>query len=1001
MPEEFEYRKSTGSLDPFWFEHGYGTGYHGFQNLMQQRIREVMLVSSPYDLYLFEEDGRLYDLIRNEYQGLHLSHSPEITRVSSGEEALALATQDTHFDLIITTLHIEDLTAVRLARSIKDIRPEVPIVLLAYDRRELGELMMHYDTSVFDRIFIWQGDFRLIIAIIKHLEDLINVDSDTATVGVQAIILVEDNVGFYSSYLPLIYTEILKQSRRLITEGINLTHRYLRMRARPKILLCTNHEEALDNLNKYQEYILGVISDVDFKRDGTRDSRAGLDFAREIKSRHADIPVLLQSNNKNCEQEAREIGATFVVKDSPTLLFELRQFMTQYFSFGDFVFRLPDGSEVGRAYDLRTLEEQLKIVPEESVRFHAERNHFSNWLKARTEFWLAHQLRPRMVSHYPTVNDLRKDLIRSLKDYRRQRQRGQITDFSRETFDPNWSFARVGGGSLGGKARGLGFVNILINNLNVKDRFAGVHLFVPSAIVLGTDVFDEFLDDNNLRTFALNCTDIKEIRSRFLDAGKFPESILQALRDFLDIARFPLAVRSSSLLEDSQYHPFAGVYETHMIPNNNPESAVRLQELVNTIKLIYASTFSQGARDYMRATAYRLEEEKMAIIIQRMIGSRFSNRFYPDFAGVAKSYNFYPVAPQKPSDGIAAVALGLGKTIVDGGISLRFCPKYPAHLLQFFSPAEALRNNQTEFYALEMDGESPNFKDSELLFMRKYGLNIAELDGTLHVVGSTYSPENDRLYPGISRPGVRIVTFDAILQSKVFPLAEILEFLQEMGTWGMGAPVELEFAVNLSHPADERKEFALLQMRPLALSRETDELEIGAYEPKDLLCQSSHVLGNGVIDEIRDIIYVPAEQFDRSRTRDVAREVFELNEKLLDERRPYLLIGVGRWGSLDPWLGIPVKWEHICGARAIVEAGFKDTDVEPSQGSHFFQNITSFSIGYFSIRSRNEDDWIDWDWLARQPRIESRNFTHHIRFDSRIVIKMNGRLNRGVILKPA
>ncbi|MGA9116644.1 MAG: PEP/pyruvate-binding domain-containing protein [Bacteroidota bacterium] len=986
--------------EPLWVEHGYGTRFQGFQNLMRRRIRDVLLVSSLYDLYLFEEDGRLYELIRNEYQGLHLSHSPEITRVSSGKEAIALAAEERRFDLIITTLHIEDMGALKFARDLRAAGLNTPIVLLAYDNRELKDLLTHHDTSVFDRVFIWQGDYRLIIAIIKHIEDRMNVEDDTNIVGVQSIILIEDNVRYYSSFLPLIYTEILNQSQRLISEGINLSHKYLRMRARPKIILCTNYEEAWTFFRQYEDFILGVISDVDFPQAGHPNPRAGLEFACAVKASHQDIPILLQSTGRGLEADCRAQKCAFVLKDSPTLNQDLRQFMVRHFSFGDFVFRTAEGLEVGRATDLRTLEEQLHLVPEESILYHAERNHFSNWLKARTEFWLAHRLRPRKVSDYPSVAALREDLISSLHAYHQLRQRGIITDFSKNTFLPASTFARIGGGSLGGKARGLGFVNILINNYDIGDRFEGVKVYVPPAVVLGTDVFDAFVDENDLRTFALNCTDDREITRRFVEAKKFPEDVLGELAAFLDLIRDPLAVRSSSLLEDSQYHPFAGVYETYMIPNNNPNQFIRLAELVTSIKRVYASTFYQAAKDYIRVTSYRLEEEKMAVIVQKMIGATRGNRFYPAFSGVAKSYNFYPLLPQTALDGIVSVGLGLGKVVVDGGMTVRFCPKYPHHLLQFYSTEETLNNNQNEFYALDLDGAVAETPDIEDPLLRRHNLGVAEADGTLAFVGSTYDADNDMVYDGLNRRGTRLVTFAPVLRHRLFPLPQVLELLLDMGTWGMGTPVEIEFAVNMTPPPHAPREFGLLQMRPLVLSREVEELNLDACDTEQLICSSAHVLGNGVMADIFDVVLVNYDTFDRSRTLDVAREVGIFNEQLLAMGRHYLLVGMGRWGSLDPWLGIPIKWEAISGARAIVEAGFKDMDVTPSQGSHFFQNITSFMVGYFTVGSRDKDGFLDWEWLLAQKPVEEKALTRHLRFERPIVVKINGHSGRGIILKP-
>jgi CheY-like chemotaxis protein len=988
------------NTDNYWVEHGYGTRFQGFQNLMRLRVRDILLVSSLYDLYLFEEDGRLYELIRNEYQGLNLSHSPELTRVSSGKDAIALAKEEKRFDLIITTLHIEDMHPINFATMVKESGLNIPVVLLAHDNKEFKYLLLKPEISAFDKIFIWQGDFRIIIAIVKYLEDKMNIDHDSRIVGVQNIIFIEDNVKYYSSFLPVIYTEILNQSQRLISEGINLTHRFLRMRARPKILLCTNYEEAWNYYQKYKDLVLGVISDIDFPKNGKQNKTAGLEIAKEIKKEHPDIPVLLASNNSDHSDEAKKIGVSFVLKDSSLLFNDLRQFMIQNFSFGDFIFRTPEGIEVGRAHNLKTLEEQLKVVPENSLNYHGEKNHFSNWLKARTEFWLAHQLRPRKVSDYDSVEELRRDLINSLHNYRNLRQRGIIADFVKESFDPHSSFARIGGGSLGGKARGLGFVNTLINNYNVRDQFKGVQISVPSAVVLGTNVFDQFLEENNLRKFALSCDDDEEITRRFLEAERFPEDILGELAAFLDIIHSPLAVRSSSLLEDSQYHPFAGVYETYMIPNNHPNPLIKLNDLLNTIKRVYASTFYHGSKNYIKVTNYRLEEEKMAVIIQKMIGAKHDHKFYPEFSGVAKSFNFYPMSPQKPTDGIVSVALGLGKTVVDGGNTVRFCPKYPTDLIQFYSTTESLDSSQKDFYALNLDGNSNfGFVTYDML-TEKFGLNVAEKEGTLNLIGATYSPENDSISDGISRPGIRIVTFGPILKHKLFPLPEIIELLLDMGTWGMGTPIEIEFAVNMSVNKDEPIQFGLLQMRPLVINREHEEITIDKFEPEKLLCYSEQILGDGIMNNIYDIIYVDYHLYDRAKSRDVAKEVSMFNSKLMDENRPYLLIGVGRWGSLDPWLGIPVTWEQISGAHTIIESGFKDFAVEPSQGSHFFQNLTSFMIGYFHVNSHKHQGLVDWDWLLKQKPVESKVFTKHLRFKSPIVIKMSGYQNKGVIYKP-
>lgn len=983
------------------FEDPFGSRLKTFQRLMRHKIRDILLVSSLYDNYLFEEGGQLYELIRQEFQALNLSHPPDITHVSSSVEALELLSTGERFNLIITTMHIEDMHVVRFAQSMREIGFSEPIVLLAYDNQERVELMMHYDTSVFDRVFIWHGDYRLIIAIIKCLEDRMNVENDTRIAGVQSIILLEDNVSFYSSYLPIIYTEIFNQSQHLVLEGLNLTHKFLRLRARPKILLCTTYEEAWSYYEKYQDSILGIVSDISFLRGGVKDPEGGIRFARNVKNQHEDIPILLQSSNPEFADLAKELDATFLLKTSPRLLHEVREYMLSNFGFGDFVFRNAAGTEVGRASDLKSLEEQLRTVPDETIMYHARHNHFSNWLKARTEFSLAHRLRPRRVEEFENVTELRSELIAALQLYQEERKRGVITEFHRETFDPNNSFARIGAGSVGGKARGLGFINMLISNYRIRDSFRGVEIAVPSAVVIATGTFDRFLAGNALESFALNVTDDEELNRRFMEASFFPEDVLSRLEEFLDVMREPLAVRSSSLLEDSQYQPFAGVYQTFMIPNNHPDPAVRLQELLNSIKLVYASTFARRARDYMRVTAYRLEEEKMAVIVQRMVGSRHGDTYYPEFAGVAKSYNFYPVPPQKPTDGIVLVALGLGKTVVEGGNTVRFCPKYPRHLLQFFSTLETIRNAQQDFIALDLKaGLDHNIHESPELFIHRYDLGKAEEDQTLHYVGSTYSQENDVVYDGISRSGKRIVTFAPILKHKIFPLPEILDLIMEIGTWGMGTQVEIEFAVNMNVPGETRKEFSLLQIRPLVLNLELEELDVENVEEGNLLVQSQQVLGNGVIRNLSDVIVVDINTFDRAKSLAVAAEVSSLNSMLLAEKRPYILIGVGRWGSLDPWLGIPVTWDQISGARVIVESGFKDFNVTPSQGSHFFQNITAFKVGYFTINAYTHQGYIDWAWLQQSPKHKELPFTQHLRFENPLTVKINGHKNKGVILKP-
>jgi len=979
----------------------YTKRFSEFHNLMHYRVREILLVSSLYDSFIFEQDGQLNELLLSEFLDHNLFfQAPVITRASSGKEALALIRDKKRFDLIITTMHLPDMHAHIFAGKVARRKDRIPVILLAYDNRELKDLLDHYDVSKFERIFIWQGDFRLVLAIIKYIEDRMNVAHDTRTIGVHSIIVIEDNIRFYSSFLPILYSELMKHSQSLISEGLNLPHKILRMRTRPKILLCGSFEEARHFFATYRAQILGVISDIEFPHGNKIDPQAGAKFAQLVMGTDPDIPVLLQTSSQKHAALAESLGVSFLLKTSPTLLKELRQFVLEKLGFGSFVFRLPDGTEVDRADDLQSLEKKLHTVPEESIKYHGERNHFSKWLKARTEFLLAEKLKPRKVSDYATLEDLRLDLTASLREFRAEQNREVVEDFDRKTFDEVHTFARIGSGSLGGKARGLAFVRTMINEYHIRDHFKDILISVPPLVVLGTDIFDQFLDENNLRDFAIHAGDDREIRERFL-AANFPEEIREDLRSFLNLIDYPLAVRSSSLFEDSQYQPFTGVYETLLIPNHHPRPDIRLEELLFAIKRVFASTFSQHAKNYMQATPYRLEEEKMAVIVQKLVGQMHENRFYPDFSGVAKSHNFYPLPPMGPKDGIVAAALGLGETVVEGETVLYFCPKYPRNIIQLSTTPDFLQTTQRGFYALTIDDRmSVVDSDRADMKLKKFGLEVAERDGTLALVGSTYSPENNAVYDGLSRPGIRLVSFAPILKHGLFPLPEILKLVLDMGSWGMSAPVEIEFAVTMSTPPGTPKEFSFLQIRPLVLKREAEELDTKNIAPQNLICRSARVFGNGKIDDIRDIIVVDIHRFKRSESRITAQEVEAFNRKLTARGTPYLLIGLGRWGSADPWLGIPVAWDQISGARTIVETGFKHFEVTPSQGSHFFHNLTSFMIGYFTVNPHLDQGFVDWDWLTAQEAVEEKAHTRHLQFKDPVIVKMSGRKNEGIILKP-
>ena len=966
--------------------------FREFHQLMRYRILDVLLVATPYDRFVLEEAGELSERMAGEFRNLDVHYAPGLTGVATGEEALALVEAQRRFNLIVATPQLADMNAAELARRVHAAGLDAPVVVLARDRRELGEFVARHGLAGIERAFLWQGDARILVAIVKSVEDRRNAAHDCGEMGVQAILLVEDRVRQYSSFLPAMYGELLRLSQRVISEGINLSQKILRMRARPKVLLCTSYEEAEATFAAFADEVLGIVSDVEFPRGGELVATAGADFARHVRASYPDIPILLHSSQPDNAELAHSLRASFLLKGSPLLLEELGRALRTSFGFGDFVFRLPDGAEVARAADLGELEQRLRTVPADSILYHAERNHFSRWLKARTAFDVAHELRPRRPDEYPSIEALRAHLVRAVGDYRAEQSQVLVADFDRSREPDAADFWRVGGGSLGGKARGLVFVRRLLAEQGLRRRFDGVVVQVPTAIVIGTDVFDRFLAENDLRRFAIECGDDAELRARFA-AARLPEDVELDLGALLERARYPLAVRSSSLLEDSQQHPFTGVYDTLMLPNDVGSGAERLASLLAAVRAVYASTFTDGAKRYLAATGHRLEEEKMAVLVQRIVGTPHGRRFYPTLAGVARSVNFYPSAPMRAEDGVAAVALGLGRTVVDGEACLRFCPRFPRHVPQLASVREALATTQRTFWGLALGEPARGTMREE-----RFGLDAAEADGELRLLGSTYSQADDALADGVARAGPRVVTFAPLLKLGSPPLAEIVATLLDEGARGMGTPVEIEFAVTLGVGA-AASEFAVLQMRPLALAAGSETLELGEIADRDALCRSRSALGNGQLDGLRDVVVVDPARFERAESVAVAAEIARLNARLHGERTPYLLVGVGRWGSRDPWLGIPVAWDQVCGAGVIVEAGLRDVAVTPSQGSHFFQHLAASGTIFLTVHDR-AGEFVDWSFLAARPALSEVAGVRHLRLTEPLAVRVDGRRGEGVILKP-
>jgi hypothetical protein len=968
-----------------------------FDALMPFKVRDILIVSSLYDVYSLREDGQLANMVMSEYAELRLSRAPLIKRVDSGSSALK-ALEGNRFDLVIVFRSFSDIDAVEFNRQAKLLCPDIPVVLLAFHHKEL-EFVRDQTGVAFDNIFFWSGESNILLTIIKFVEDGMNVEADTKLVGVRVIILVENSVRYYSSYLPLIYAETMRQTSALLSESINSANRLLRMRARPKILLAENFEEATLLFQKYNKYLLGVISDIQFCKDGKINESAGIQLATLIKKEISDLPVLLQSSNNANAKSAEACGAGFINKRSPTLLNELSTFINKNFGFGDFIFRLPDGSELDRARNFRELRECIAKVDLRSLVFHAERNHFSNWLMARTAFELAARLRPRKVSEFDQPKAVRGFLLEVLEDFLHERQVGVITEFSRDHYDGRAEFLRIGGGSLGGKGRGLAFINNLINCYPVYKAFPGIKISVPRSAVICTDAFDQFMEFNQLTGFALGEHSDEEVFEAFNNAT-IPPSVREDLKAYLTVADFPMAVRSSSLLEDSHYQPFAGIYDTYFLPNNHQLPEARLTRLAAAIKLIYASVYCSNSRNYIEATGNRSEEEKMAIILQEIAGQNRDGYYYPVFSGMARSYNFYSVGRMKPEEGISYVALGLGKTIMEGENCLFFSPSNPQILPQFSTPQDYLRNTQREFFALDLNNSDvfPHKGGDDGLVKLK--MNESEQHGVLRFVGSTYSADNDRIYSGIGRKGARIVTFDPILKSKIFPLDDILKYLLQLGSKAMNAPIEMEFAVEINPDENKPDEFRFLQIRPMLVDASFDDIDEFDGNLEQIFCKSNQALSNGRIDGIQDIVFVKTEGFERANMGQMADQVGLYNQKFRDEGKAYMLVGPGRWGTSDRWLGIPTKWDQISSAQLIVEADYGDFVVEPSFGTHFFQNLITFQIGYLTINSSHENNYLDWDWLNQLEAASETEFVRHVRLDGPMNIMIDGRNGKAVVLKP-
>ena len=979
-----------------------------FVNLMTHRIFQVLIVANPYDAFMLEDDGRVDEKIFNEYTELGLRYPPSFTQVSTTDEA-AEVLREKSIDLVMCMPGNADNDAFDVARDIKAHFPEIPIVVLTPFSHGITRRMENEDMSIFDYVFSWLGNTNLILSIIKLIEDKMNLEHDIHEAGVQIILLVEDNIRFYSSVLPNLYSYILAQSQRFATEALNPHSATLRMRGRPKVVLARNYEEAWEVYDKYHDNILGVISDCRFPIEAVgsrpsgsvgveKDAEAGLKLFHAIRARDPYIPLILQSSESANREKAKQYGYKFVDKNSKKMNIDLRKLLEEHMGFGDFIFRDPKThEEITRIRNLKELQDNIFLIPYDSMLYHISRNHMSRWLCARAIFPVSAFLKTVTWEKLKDVDAHRKIIFDAIVQYRRMKNIGVVALFRRDQFDSYSHFARIGDGSLGGKGRGLAFLDNIIKRHPEFNEFENVKVSIPKTVVLCTDVFDEFMESNNLYLIALSDAPDETILRHFLRA-QLPDKYIADFFTFFEATRSPIAIRSSSLLEDSHYQPFAGIYSTYMIPYLDDKYQM-LQMLAAAIKSVYASVYYKDSKMYMTATSNVIDQEKMAVILQEVVGKRYGDRYYPNVSGVIRSINYYPIEDEKAEEGVASLALGLGKYIVDGGQTLRMSPYHPEKILQLSEMELALRETQTHFYALDMSHVSDDFKVDDGFNIKKLRVKEADKDGSLRYISSTYDPVDQIIRDGYYEGGRKIISLCGLFQHGILPFPQLLQMSMRYGEEGMRRPVEIELACNVND--DRTGEFYLLQIRPIVDSKQVLDQDLSKISDDHCLLRAYHSLGHGISDDITDVVYVKTDDhFSAANNVTIAEQIERINRRFLEEGKNYILIGPGRWGSSDYWLGIPVKWSHISAARVIVEAGLENYRIDPSQGTHFFQNLTSFGVGYFTINPYNNDGIFRKDILDAMPAVEETEYVRHVRFDTPVTIMMDGMKQEGVVLLP-
>ncbi|SBV90499.1 PEP/pyruvate-binding domain-containing protein [uncultured Dysgonomonas sp.] len=968
-----------------------------FANLMNKRIYNVLLIATKYDSFILEDDGRIDEQIFNEYTSLNLNYPPRFTQVVTEEEALTELSEN-HYELIIQMPNMDETDMFSTAKHIKEHFNDIPFVVLTPFSREVTKRLSQEDLSGVDYVFSWLGNPDLLLAIIKLIEDAMNAEHDTESVGVQIILLIEDSVRFYSSALPTLFKIVMEESKEFSKEALNEHQQMLRMRGRPKIMLARTYEEAVGIYTEYKDNILGIVTDMSYMHGGTKDKLAGYNFAKWVKEKDRFKPIVFTSSEITNKVYADELECSFIDKNSKSFPRDLRKQVVNNFGFGDFVIINPDTQEeIFRIRNLKDLQKNIFNIPTDSLVYHMSHNHFSRFFYSRALFPLAEGLKKIDISDFDNVEDARQIIYDMIIKYRRIKNSGIVAVFDKDRFDEFSNFVRMGDGSIGGKGRSIAFMDNIVKEHAELNNDENIVVRIPRTVVMSTDLFDEFMEINDLYPIALSDRPDEEILRYFLKAG-LPDRLIEDFMAFLDVVKAPVAVRSSSLLEDSHYQPFAGVYSTYMIPLL-PDKYEMLGLLGKAIKAVYASVFYRDSKTYMVATQNLIDQEKMAIVLQEAVGSRYGDHFYPTLSGVARSLNFYPVGNEKPEEGIANIVLGLGKYIVEGGASLRFSPAHPHNIVQLSSVDFALRDTQRFFYALDMKDTDKEFSTNDGFNLLKLNLKDAEKDGSIKYISSTYDPVDQVIYDGYYEGGRKILSFVNILQHNVFPLAEILKQTLRIGQEEMGRAVEIEFAADLKDKGEGT--FYLLQIRPIVQNRELQSEDLSQIKSEQEILHSTSALGHGVTSDVYDIVYVKTKSFSAANNQSIVAEIDGVNREFLDNDKNYILVGPGRWGSSDPWLGIPVRWPQISNARVLVEIALDNYKIEPSQGTHFFQNLTSFGVGYFSINPFLQNDGLfDEEYLDSQPAIYETEYLRHVRFPNPVIIKINGKKKIGVVLKP-